>query len=209
MAASHVLDSVLSVADEALRTLFAPAHAARSPALPAEVNLGEVDRQHAAALMRVNHAGEVSAQGLYHGQALLTRARSTRDFMQRASREEGDHLAWCESRLRELDARPSRLNPFWYIGSFVLGAAAAALGDEVSLGFVTETERQVEGHLASHLQRLPEADHRSRRIVELMQIDEIAHARAATAAGAVELPAPIPTLMKYAAKVMTGTAYWI
>jgi ubiquinone biosynthesis monooxygenase Coq7 len=159
--------------------------------------------------MRVNHAGEVAAQGLYRGGAALSHSTATREFMHRAAAEEGDHLAWCEARLRELDSRPSLLNPLWYLGSFAMGAAAAALGDSLSLGFVTETERQVEGHLANHLDRLPANDQRSRQIVEQMKTDEAAHAQAARSAGASELPSPLPTLMRYAARVMTGSAYWL
>jgi len=209
MPSTHVLDSVLQVADETLRTLFAPAHSRRPLKLAPESGMTEAEKRHAAGLMRVNHAGEIAAQGLYRGQAVLSRSNSTREFMQRAAAEEGDHLAWCEDRLRELNAKPSLLNPLWYLGSFALGAAAAALGDSLSLGFVTETERQVEGHLASHLDRLPASDQRSRQIVEQMKTDESAHAAAARAAGAVELPPPLPTLMRYAARVMTGTAYWL
>jgi ubiquinone biosynthesis monooxygenase Coq7 len=209
MPATDVLDSVLKVADETLRTLFAPAHSGRLLDLPAESGLSGAEKRHSAALMRVNHAGEVAAQGLYRGQAVLSRSRSTREFMQRAAGEEGDHLAWCEDRLRELNSKPSLLNPLWYLGSFVMGAAAAALGDELSLGFVTETERQVEGHLASHLDRLPANDDRSRQIVAAMKSDEAAHAQSARAAGAVELPPPLPRLMRYAARMMTSTAYWL
>jgi ubiquinone biosynthesis monooxygenase Coq7 len=209
MPSTDALDSVLKVADETLRTLFAPARSERTLKLASDSGMTEAEKRHAAGLMRVNHAGEIAAQGLYRGQAVLSRSGSTREFMQRAAGEEGDHLAWCEDRLRELNARPSLLNPLWYLGSFALGAAAAALGDELSLGFVTETERQVEGHLASHLDRLPASDQRSRQIVEQMKADEAAHAQAARAAGAVELPPPLPTLMRYAARVMTGTAYWL
>jgi ubiquinone biosynthesis monooxygenase Coq7 len=209
MLAVDALDSVLKVADDALRTLFAPAQTSRNPVLPAEAALTEAEKRHAAGLMRINHAGEIMAQGLYGGQAALSRSGSTREFMQRAAREEGDHLAWCETRLRELDARPSRLNPIWYLGAFAIGAAAAVLGDDISLGFVTETERQVEGHLASHMDRLPVSDQRSRGIVELMKSDEAAHAQAARAAGAADLPGPIPAVMRMAARLMTGTAYWL
>lgn len=209
MPANDMLDSVLKVADEALRTLFAPAVSERAPLLPPEGMLSDNEKRHAAGLMRVNHAGEISAQGLYRGQATLSRSDSTRAFLQRAAREEGDHLAWCESRLHELGSKPSVLNPIWYLGSFVIGAAAAALGDPLSLGFVTETERQVEGHLASHLERLPAADQRSRKILEQMKSDESGHAQAAVSAGAAALPAPIPTLMRFMARIMTGTAYWM
>jgi 3-demethoxyubiquinol 3-hydroxylase len=214
MPSTDVLDSVLRVADETLRTLFAPAHSQRDLNLAPHSDLtdGELtqaEKRHAAALMRVNHAGEVAAQGLYRGQAALSRSTATRAFMHRAAAEEGDHLAWCETRLRELDSRPSLLNPLWYLGSFAMGAAAAALGDALSLGFVTETERQVEGHLASHLDRLPPGDRRSRQIVEQMKTDEAAHAQSARSAGASELPSPLPTLMRYAARVMTSSAYWL
>jgi len=209
MPATDLLDSVLKVADEALRTLFAPAASSRTLTLPPESPLDEADRRHAAGLMRINHAGEIAAQGLYRGQAALSRSETTRAFLQRAAGEEGDHLAWCEARLRELGSRPSRLNPIWYLGSFAIGAAAAALGDGLSLGFVTETERQVEGHLAGHLNRLPTGDQRSRKILELMKADEAGHAQAAVSAGAVELPAPIPTLMRWVSRVMTGTSYWL
>lgn len=210
MPTSDVLDSVLNVADQTLRTLFAPARSTRSPDLPedsASLSLG--DKRLAASLMRVNHAGEIAAQGLYRGQAALSRSAETRAFLERAAAEEAEHLAWCESRLTELGARPSLLNPLWYLGSFGLGAAAAMLGDAVSLGFMTETETQVEGHLASHLDRLPTADLRSRRIVELMKAEESGHGHAARARGAADLPPPLPTLMRCVARVMTGTAYWL
>lgn len=209
MQASDVLDSVLKTADDALRTLFAPAHSTRNPALPANGSLTEAEKRHAAGLMRVNHAGEIAAQGLYRGQAALARPGSTRDFMRRAAGEETDHLAWCEMRLHELGSTTSRLNPIWYLGSFAIGAAAAAFGDALSLGFVTETERQVEGHLASHLDRLPANDQRSRAIVEWMKSDEAAHAQAARTLGASELPGPVASLMRVAARLMTGTAYWL
>jgi ubiquinone biosynthesis monooxygenase Coq7 len=159
--------------------------------------------------MRVNHAGEIAAQALYHGQALLARSPETREFLLQAARDEGDHLAWCEQRLEELGDRASWLDPFWYAGSFAIGAAAAAIGDGLSLGFVTETERQVESHLAGHLEQLPPADARSRRILEQMQSEEAGHAQAATRRGAQELPLPVRGLMKITAKVMTKAAYRI
>lgn len=208
MPAMGLLDRVLCVADEGLRTLFAPAHSVRALPLPPEVPLTEPEKRHIAGLMRVDHAGEVAAQGLYRGQALFSRSAATRDLLQRAAREEGDHLAWCEARLAELGSHPSRLNPFWYLGSLAMGAAAAAFGDDVSLGFVGETERQVEGHLASHLERLPAGDLRSRQILQQMKLDELGHGQAARAQGGSDLPEPIPWLMRAVARVMTSTAYW-
>jgi len=157
--------------------------------------------------MRVNHAGEVAAQALYHAQALFARDPGVREFMLHAAREETDHLAWCETRLNELGARPSVLNPLWYAGSFGIGAVAALLGDKASLGFVAETERQVEGHLKSHLERLPAGDQRSRAIVEAMCHDEAGHGRQAQDAGAANLPGPVRELMRRTAGVMTHTAY--
>jgi ubiquinone biosynthesis monooxygenase Coq7 len=204
------LDLLLQAVDNGLRAVFAPAPLARAvPDLPPEAPMDEAARRHAAGLMRVNHAGEIAAQALYHGQALLARSGSTRDFLLRAAGEEGDHLAWCEQRLTELGSHRSLLNPLWYAGSFAIGAAAAALSDSLSLGFVTETERQVEGHLEEHLQRLPAADARSRRIIETMQREEAGHAAAAQAAGAVELPSLVRGAMKLTAAVMTRTAYWL
>ena len=159
--------------------------------------------------MRVNHAGEVAAQALYHGQALGSGSSAIRDLLLKAAREESDHLAWCEQRLNELGSRPSLLNPLWYGGSFAIGALAARFGDGVSLGFVSETERQVEGHLDEHLQRLPAGDTASRAVVEQMRTDEIQHGQAARNAGGAELPGPVRGLMRLTAKIMTGTAYWI
>ncbi len=159
--------------------------------------------------MRVNHAGEIAAQALYHGQALMARSDDTRQFLLRAAAEEGDHLAWCEQRLRELGDRTSLLNPFWYAGAFAIGAMAAAFSDRLSLGFVQETERQVEGHLSEHLARLPAADGRSRHILETMQREETGHAQAAQAAGAEELPSPLRILMGLTSKLMTRSAYYV
>jgi 3-demethoxyubiquinol 3-hydroxylase len=159
--------------------------------------------------MRVNHAGEIAAQGLYHGQALTARSPDTRATLRQAAAEEGDHLAWCRERLDELGSRPSLFNPIWYAGSAAIGALAGIAGDRMSLGFMAETERQVEGHLATHLERLPADDQRSRTIVQQMQADEIGHGRAAIAAGAATLPEPVPRLMRMTARIMTGTAYWI
>ena len=159
--------------------------------------------------MRVNHAGEVAAQALYHGQAAFAHEGATRDMLLNAAREEADHLAWCRQRLDELGSKPSALGPLWYAGSFAIGALAAALGDRISLGFVAETERQVEGHIDSHLERLPAADTRSRAILEAMRQDEIEHGAAAIAAGGADLPAPVRGLMRGTARVMTFTSYWV
>lgn len=156
--------------------------------------------------MRVNHAGEMAAQGLYHGQALFTRDARVRAQLENAGREETDHLAWCETRLHELADRPSLLSPFWYLGSFAIGAAAGLAGGRIGLGFVSETERQVEAHLDSHLTRLPDGDARSRAILEQMRDDEIRHGAQARAAGGIELPAPVRSLMRATARIMTGTA---
>jgi ubiquinone biosynthesis monooxygenase Coq7 len=157
--------------------------------------------------MRVNHVGEICAQALYTSQAMATRDPALRQHFERAAREETDHLAWTQARLEQLDARPSLLNPLWYAGAFTLGLVAGRLGDPVSLGFVVETERQVESHLESHLDRLPQGDHASRAIVAQMKTDEAAHAAQAQAEGARELPALAKAVMRAAAKVMTTTAY--
>jgi ubiquinone biosynthesis monooxygenase Coq7 len=205
------LDSLISVADRALRAVFAPARAARPLPTAAEPDpgLSDADRRKSGSLLRVNHTGEVAAQALYHGQAFAARSDATRQLLMQAAREETDHLAWCETRLSELQSRPSLLNPLWYAGSFAIGAVAAAFGDRVSLGFVSETERQVEGHLDDQLARLPAKDARSRAILAAMRTDEIAHGASAKAAGGTDLPAPARALMKQTARVMTGTAYWI
>lgn len=159
--------------------------------------------------MRVNHAGEIAAQALYHGQALVARTETTRAMLLQAAQEETDHLAWCQKRLTELNTTTSLLNPLWYAGSFALGALAGLAGDRVSLGFVVETERQVEGHLDSHLGSLPAGDLRSRAIVTAMQSDEVAHGAHAKAAGGIDLPAPVRELMRRTARIMTGTSYWL
>lgn len=205
------LDLLLDQADRALRaTLGRPAAQRANPATARPDHLADSEaRRHAAGLMRVNHAGEVAAQGLYHGQALTARRPGIRAAMEQAAREEGDHLAWCRDRLDELGDRPSLLAPVWYAGSVAIGALAGAAGDRWSLGFMAETERQVEGHLADHLTRLPEGDERSRAILQQMKVDEAQHARSAIEAGGAELPAPVRLLMKLTAKVMTTTAYRI
>lgn len=174
---------------------------------PAE--LDEAARRHAAGLMRVNHAGEVAAQALYQGHALVARDPAIREHMLQAAAEERSHLAWCEDRLRELDSHPSRLDPLWYAGSFAIGAIAGLAGDRWSLGFVEETEKQVSEHLTGHLDQLPEEDARSRAIVEAMRADEERHGREAVEAGAHRLPKPVQDLMRAVARVMTRSAYWV
>src|SRR5579863_5985047 len=175
MVSGHTLDPAIAAVDRALRALLAPARAERPVPGGHAPPLTEAERRESAALMRVNHAGELAAQALYHGQALVARSEGTRAMLLSAARSESDHLAWCEARLKELAARPSLLNPLWYAGSFTIGALAGLLGDRASLGFVAETERQVEGHLDEHLGRLPESDTRSRAILETMRSEEIAH----------------------------------
>ena len=212
MGSGRTLDSAIAAFDRALRSVFASARSSRptpSAAGDAPETLSEADRRASAALMRVNHAGELAAQALYHGQALVARSAATRRMLLSAARSESDHLAWCETRLEELGARPSMLNPLWYAGSFAIGAATALLGDSTSLGFVAETERQVEGHLDEHLARLPAGDTRSRAILEVMRGEEIEHGATAAAAGGVPLPAPVRALMRRTARIMTGTAYWV
>jgi 3-demethoxyubiquinol 3-hydroxylase len=218
METQYSLDDWIGAADRALRAIFAPAQASRpipEPSPPAQgvaeaaPELSADERRRAAALMRVNHAGEIAAQALYHGQALVARSAATRRMLLDAAREETDHLAWCESRLKELESRPSLLNPLWYAGSFLIGALAALAGDRTSLGFVVETERQVEGHLDEHLGRLPQGDLRSRAIVQQMRADEAAHGANARAAGGTDLPQPVRALMRRTAQIMTGTAYWV
>lgn len=212
------MDSFLIAADSALRTLFARPRASRPcNTLPEshDAGLSAGDRQLSGALMRVNHVGEVCAQALYTAQALAARHSSMpqRERLVRqleaACREETDHLAWTRERLDELGSHPSWLNPLWYAGAFGIGLLAGRMGPGVSLGFVVETERQVEQHLASHMERLPVADHTSRAIVAQMKIDEARHAREAQHTGAVELPMPVKGLMKAAARVMTTVAHRI
>jgi ubiquinone biosynthesis monooxygenase Coq7 len=203
---ADLTDHLLGAADRALRALLVPAQASRPVPGPPPGDLEEAGRREAAALMRINHAGEIAAQGLYHGQALVARDPQTREMLLRAGREETDHLAWCETRLAELRDRPSRLDPLWYAGSFAIGLLAGVLGDKTSLGFVAETERQVESHLDGHLERLPQADQRSRAILTQMRDDEMQHGQQARAAGGVELPAPIRQLMRMTGRIMTGAA---
>jgi ubiquinone biosynthesis monooxygenase Coq7 len=215
MSTDTPIDHLLVTVDRALRAVFAIPTAARPMPAPAgttaagDAALTPEEKREAASLMRVNHAGEVAAQALYHGQAVFARRPEIRDLLLQAAREEADHLAWCDQRLRELDSRPSVLGPLWYAGSFAIGAAAAVVSDAVSLGFVSETERQVEGHIDSHLEKLPKADTRSRAVLEQMRADEIAHGRTARAAGGVELPPPVQSAMRATARVMTTTSYWL
>jgi ubiquinone biosynthesis monooxygenase Coq7 len=205
----NTLDRWISSADHALRTVAGTVHAARpNPAGSASGEpLDDAGRRLAGALMRVNHVGEVCAQALYQAQALTARSPALRQQMDQAAREETDHLAWTQQRLDELGAHASWLNPLWYAGAFGIGLVAGRLGDPVSLGFVVETERQVEQHLAGHLSRLPAGDQRSRAIVQAMQDDERRHADGAAAAGGLPLPPPVRWLMRAAAKVMTTTAH--
>jgi len=206
-----LVDRLLVDAQNALGTVFGSARAERStPAAgQPDVVLDEVERRHAAGLMRVNHVGEVCAQALYVGQATVARDARTRDQLLAAAQEETDHLAWCADRLDELGSRPSLLNPLWYAGSYAIGVVAGLRGDGWNLGFVVETERQVEAHIAEHLQALPEADGRSRAILATMQADEARHADQAQARGARALPPPVPTLMAAASKLMKTVAYRI
>lgn len=205
------MDTLLKAADNALRTLFAPAPARRPcPVVPdRETDLSGPDQALSGALMRINHVGEICAQALYASQALATRDPALQKQFARASAEESDHLAWTRQRLRELGARPSWLNPLWYAGAFGMGMLAGRLGDRVSLGFLAETERQVEAHLASHLEKLPAGDHESRAIVAQMKADEAHHADEAENAGAMNLPPPVKALMAAVASVMTKTARYV
>jgi 3-demethoxyubiquinol 3-hydroxylase len=206
------VDQVLACADNALRTLSGAYTASRScPVAAAEpaVPLDAAQRRLSGALMRVNHVGEVCAQALYNAQTLATDDAALRRQFEAAAREESDHLAWTRRRLHELGDRTSALNPLWYAGAFGIGLLAGRLGQAVSLGFVAETERQVEQHLQSHLERLPQADHASKAIVMQMKADEARHASDARLAGAAELPAPVKLAMRLAAKVMTRTAHYV
>jgi len=208
-AAPDFIERLLLSIDSALHTVVPGAsHAARgypAAALDGDIE-DEATRSLVAGLMRVNHAGEVCAQALYQGQALTAHDPATRVAMERAARDEVDHLAWCEQRLTELDASPSLLNPIWYAGSFAIGSIAGLVGDRWSLGFLAETERQVVDHLAGHLDRLPDEDHRTRSIIEQMREDEAQHGAGAVAAGGAELPSAVVSLMRGVARVMTTVA---
>lgn len=204
-------DRLIFEFDKALRTLFAHAHSQRpipGDEMP-EAGMSEEERCHVVGLMRVNHCGEICAQALYQGQALTSRDPAVRGTLREAADEETEHLAWTEKRIGELGGRRSVLNPVWYLGALSIGVMAGKLGDRWNLGFLAETERQVEAHLAGHLERLPPQDRRSREIIGQMKVDEIKHAQTALRLGAVELPAPVRGAMKLAAKVMTRTAYYL
>ena len=197
--------------DQALRTLFAPGTGARPCPRPAEEPppLTATESEEAARLMRVNHAGEVCAQALYQGQALFARSPAVKTVLDEAAREERDHLAWCAMRLDELGARPSLLNPVWYAGSFTLGVASGLAGDRYSMGFLVETERQVEHHLDAHLGRVPECDRATRVILEAMRDDEIRHGQAGQAHDAADLPGPVRIGMRWVSRLMTRSTYWV
>jgi ubiquinone biosynthesis monooxygenase Coq7 len=204
-----VIDRGLGEIDKAIKTLSAPARASRVAPAPEDEPLDAAQRIRSARLMRVNHSGEVAAQALYRAQALTAGDAGVAAAMRRAAAEETDHLAWCESRLRELGGRTSLLNPLWYAGSFAIGALAGVLGRGANLGFVAETERQVEAHLRGHLQRLGEADKRSRAILEQMTHDEIQHGAQAVSMGGEELPFPVRAAMRLTARLMTEGSYWL
>jgi ubiquinone biosynthesis monooxygenase Coq7 len=212
-----MLDELITEFDRGLRSIAGvsrmsrpvPEPKAADPAVPSAPDMTLPERAHAAALMRVNHVGEICAQALYQAQKLATRSTDLKDAFEHAAREEEDHLAWTAARLRELDSRPSLLNPLWYTGALAIGFAAGCFGDKASLGFMAETERQVERHLDGHLAMLPEADGRSRAIVEQMRDDERRHGQSAVDAGGMALPMPVKALMRAASKVMTQTAYYV
>jgi 3-demethoxyubiquinol 3-hydroxylase len=206
-----MIDQFIIQFDKALRTVFASAPTARpvpGADLP-ESDLDDTERRHAAALMRIDHVGEVCAQALYQGQALTCRDPDIRGALQQAAWEETEHLNWTEQRIAELGGRKSLLNPLWYGGSLAIGIIVGKLGDDWNLGFLAETERQVEAHLGGHMESLPPADQRSRAIVDQMKTDEIRHADTAVDLGARELPTPAKVAMKAMAKVMTSTAYYL
>jgi ubiquinone biosynthesis monooxygenase Coq7 len=208
-----LLDEMITELDRGLRSMTGVSRMSRPvPVPPTSVEVPELssaERERAAGLMRVNHVGEVCAQALYQAQKLATRSPTLKEKFEHAAREEEDHLAWTARRLEALDSRPSLLNPLWYAGALAVGLVAGRFGDRVSLGFMAETERQVEHHLDGHLEKLPEADLESRAIVEQMRADEAAHGKAAMDAGGVELPFPARALMRAASKIMTRTAYYV
>lgn len=206
----NLADQLVLNLDQALRTLFGQPHVTerRNPASNIdEAELSDKDRDHIGRLMRINHTGEVCAQALYQGQALTARDPATRESMERSAAEENDHLDWCEQRVEELGGRLSVLNPLWYAGSFAIGAVAGAVGDKWSLGFVSETEKQVENHLQDHLDQVPPEDQRTRVILEQMKEDEIEHGQKARTHGGVDLPGPIKGMMQLTSKLMTKSVY--
>jgi ubiquinone biosynthesis monooxygenase Coq7 len=206
-----MIDQLILQFDKALRTVFASAPTARpvpGADLP-EADMDDAERRHAAALMRIDHVGEVCAQALYQGQALTCRDPAIRDALQQAAWEETEHLNWTEQRIAELGGRKSLLNPLWYGGSLAIGIVAGKLGDDWNLGFLAETERQVEAHLDGHMESLPPADQRSRAIVDQMKADEVRHAETAIDLGARELPVPAKLAMKVMSRAMTSTAYYL
>lgn len=206
------VDEMIGEFDRGLRALVGVTRSSRAvpePVEPAAAELNAEERKHAAGLMRFNHVGEVCAQALYQAQKLSTRSPELKDLFEHSAREEEDHLAWTAQRLNALDSRPSLLNPLWYAGAFAIGMVAGRLGDRASLGFMAETERQVEQHLDSHLSKLPAADAESRAIVEQMRTDEAEHGRSALDAGGAVPPKPVRLLMQAASKVMTRTAYYL
>jgi len=213
MTARHYspLDQLLINLDQGVRTVFGRPQVTERPnpakELP-DTEMEDREREHTARLMRINHTGEVCAQALYQGQALTAKLPEVRSKMDRAAKEENDHLDWCESRIGQLGGRKSLLNPLFYAGSFAIGALAGAAGDKWSLGFVAETEHQVESHLEDHLEQVPEEDRRTRAILEQMKEDEMGHASMALAAGGAELPDPIKLAMQLTSKVMTKSVYW-
>lgn len=205
----NLVDRLICEVDSGLRTVFGAAHAERPLPAAAASPVDQNDAATSIRLMRVNHAGEVSAQALYQGQAAVANSAETRALLLQAAKEERDHLAWCQSRLDELGGTSSRLNPLFYAGSFALGMASGVLGDKWSMGFLVETERQVEAHLGDHLQRLPEGDARSREILSAMREDEMHHAQTGLEHGGAPLPLPVRLAMKAASRVMTKTSYWV
>lgn len=207
-----LIDNLLLQMDSCLRTIISNHSQSHRP-YPAEgldeISLSHQQRRDTSGKMRVNHAGEICAQALYHGQALTANLEDVRNKMQQSAEEEQDHLAWCEQRLTELHSHPSYLTPIWYLGSFTIGALAGLAGDRWSLGFVVETEHQVIDHLQKHLEEIPENDHKTHRVIQQMQQDEAHHASVASTAGAAELPGFCKQLMRLTAKIMTSTAYYI
>jgi ubiquinone biosynthesis monooxygenase Coq7 len=206
-----LLDSLIIEADKAIKTVFGRPETTERPtpgsALEDE-SLSAQEQAYSIRLMRVNHAGEVSAQALYQGQALTAKLPKVRQAMEQAAIEENDHLVWCEQRIKELDGQPSILNPLWYVGSFAIGAVAGKIGDQWSLGFVAETEKQVVKHLDEHLESISEHDQKSRAILEQMKVDELHHGTVALEAGGAALPKPVKLAMGVMSKVMTKSSYW-